>query len=81
MNSWKEWKKAARNASFNVAVLPLTPEKRKIFQANKSKAMEWFKKYEGTPYGFANFLFGWLDTPDKNLPDYLNIEFLFLWFS
>jgi hypothetical protein len=61
-NTWKEWKKYAHNAGFNVAVLPLSPESRAKF--NVTAAVEWFKSVEGMPYGYHNFLFGWIDTPD-----------------
>jgi len=45
----------------NVAVLPLSEESRKKF--NVTAAVEFFKKVEGLPYGYHNFLFGWIDTP------------------
>lgn len=35
---------------------------------NEEKAIEFFKKVEGSPYGFHNFLFGWVDTPNDNWP-------------
>lgn len=63
-NKFSDWKVAAKNAGFNAIVLPLKEEKRKILQKNKQKIMDWFKKYEGTPYGYANFLMGYLDTPN-----------------
>jgi len=31
---------------------------------NVTAAAEWFKKMEGYPYGYHNFLFGWFDTAD-----------------
>ena len=33
-----------------------------------SAAYEWFKTVEGLPFGYHNFLFGWVDTPDKSYP-------------
>lgn len=34
--------------------------------------MKFFKEMEGFPYGYHNFLFGWIDTPDKNYPPLLD---------
>jgi hypothetical protein len=28
----------------------------------------------GLPYGFHNFLFGWIDTPEENLPPPATLE-------
>merc|ERR1711982_232157 len=35
---------------------------------------EWFKTVEGMPYGYHNFLFGWIDTYAKNFPPVLQAE-------
>jgi len=32
------------------------------------------------PYGYRNFLFGWIDTPEKNFPSVLDINFAYLAF-
>jgi len=45
------------------------------------KAAEFFKKVEGMPYGYHNFIFGWLDDPAKNLPPITTLDFLFVLFS
>lgn len=37
-------------------------------------AREFFYKTEGLPYGYHNFLFGWIDTPYDNLPPLLPTE-------
>jgi len=68
-NKWKDWVKYADNADFHVAVLPLSEEKRAKF--NLAAAQEWFKSMEGYPYGYHNFLFGWIDTPEDNYPNQL----------
>jgi len=47
---------------------------------NITAAGEWFKKYEGTPYGYHNFIFGWFDTPDKSLPPITDVDFLYVMF-
>ena len=73
-NKFSQWMEWAENASFNIAVLPLKPEVRAKF--NETAAYEWFKSVEGTPYGYHNFLFGWIDTPRDNFPPLLPPEIL-----
>lgn len=63
----------------NVAVLPLRPEIREKF--SNAKAAEWFKTVEGLPYGYHNFLFGWLDVPEKNVPPVATMELLYVVFA
>jgi hypothetical protein len=46
--------------------MPLSAEARAKF--NETAAIEFFKMTEGLPYGYHNFLFGWIDTPEDNLP-------------
>jgi hypothetical protein len=60
------WIKQAEAASYNFVWLPLTPEISATF--NATAAAEFFFSVEGTPYGFHNFLFGWLDTSNDNYP-------------
>jgi hypothetical protein len=48
---------------------------------NVEKAAEFFKSVEGMPYGYHNFIFGWLDDPSKNLPPITTLDFLFVLFS
>jgi hypothetical protein len=52
-----------------VAHLSLTEEARAKF--NETAAQEFFFSTEGLPYGFHNFLFGWIDTENiaPLLPD------------
>lgn len=73
---WMEW---AENASFHVSHLPLKPEIRAKF--NETAAVEWFHDTAGLPYGYHNFLFGWIDTPRDNLPPLLANEFIPVLFS
>jgi len=51
-------------------VLPLKEEVRAKF--NATAAFEWFKSIEGMPYGYHNFLFGWIDTANDNWPPLLD---------
>jgi len=59
---WSEWLQYAKNCDFHVAHLPLKPEIRAKF--NEQKAIEFFQQTEGCPYGYHNFLFGWVDTAE-----------------
>jgi hypothetical protein len=52
--------------------MPLSDEMRAKF--NETAAIEWFYKVEGLPYGYHNFLYGWIDTPEDNLPKVLPRE-------
>lgn len=36
---------------------------------------------EGLPYGYHNFLFGWIDTLKDNYPPVLDIDFAYIIFS
>jgi len=63
---WDTWIQQARNASFNLVHVPLSPENRALF--NATAAYEYFLTVQGLPYGYHNFLFGWLDTESDNLP-------------
>jgi len=49
--------------------MPLSDEKRAQF--NETAAHEFFWRTEGLPYGYHNFLYSWIDTPEQNWPDIL----------
>ena len=64
---WDEWIQYAYNADFNVILLPLREEYRN--KLNETKANEWFTNVvEGLPYGYHNFISGWIDTENDNFP-------------
>ena len=73
---WADWKKQARNADFNVAILPLRKEFADKF--DEDKAWAWFRETEGMPYGYRNFLFGWIDTIKDNYPSTIDVNFVYL---
>ena len=54
--------------------MPLSAEARANF--NETAAVEFFHSTVGHPYGYHNFLFGWIDTPTQNYPPLLPPEFL-----
>lgn len=77
-NLYKDWIKYANNADYNVVVLKLRKDLRKLFNVNK--VIEWYKSVEGLNYGYHNFLFTWIDDIEGNLPfktDHSLIEFIF----
>lgn len=78
-NKWSDWKQWAKNADFHVSHMPLSPEARARF--NETAAQEFFLKTEGLPYGYHNFLFGWIDTPLENWPPLLPPGFMPILFS
>eukprot|EP00277_Geminigera_cryophila_P005811 CAMPEP_0179421784 /NCGR_PEP_ID=MMETSP0799-20121207/10012_1 /TAXON_ID=46947 /ORGANISM="Geminigera cryophila, Strain CCMP2564" /LENGTH=601 /DNA_ID=CAMNT_0021195737 /DNA_START=47 /DNA_END=1852 /DNA_ORIENTATION=- len=76
---WSEWLVAAATADYNVVWLPLSHTARKAF--NESAAWAEMRRLEGLQYGFQSLLFGWLDTPDQNLPPPLSSSFLMVGYA
>lgn len=66
---FKTWIQQAKNADYNVVWLPLSPESAQKFDVEA--ATTWFESVEGLPYGFHNFIYGWIDTPTDNWPPLL----------
>ena len=48
---------------------------------NEQAAIDFFFKTEGLPYGYHNFLYGFLDTKDDNLPPLMPKELIPVAFS
>ena len=72
--SGDKWLRQAMEANYNVVWLPLSDETAAKF--NVQKAIEFFRKTEGLPYGFHNMIFCWLDTVNQNFPPPLSAELL-----
>jgi hypothetical protein len=53
--------------------MPLSEKAAATF--NQRDAQDFFYKTQGLPYGYHNFLYGWIDTPIDNLPPLLAQEF------
>jgi len=64
----------ARERDYNVAWLPLKPEIAATY--NIQKARDFFYQMEGLPYGYHNFMFGWVDTVRSNLPPLMPDEYI-----
>jgi len=56
---WDKWIQDAIAAEYMVSIFPLSPENQKKF--NTTAALEFFKSVQGHPYGFSNFIYGWID--------------------
>jgi len=69
-NPYQNWIKWADNAGFQVTWLPLKQVYRDKF--NASAAWEWVQGKLGLPYGYHNFLWGWIDTENNNFPPILS---------
>jgi len=63
---YETWLPQAYNASYLFVHVPLSPENRDKF--NETSANEFVDKSLGLPYGYHNFLFGWIDTAVNNFP-------------
>lgn len=61
--------------------MPLNDQKRAILDKNIDKAVKYFESMEGLPYGYHNFLFGWLDDVNKNVPPITTIDYIFVVFA
>lgn len=70
MNLIGDWLDMAEKAQYNVVRISLNPYHQNLFNQNTDKVWDWFHSVEGSPYGLFNFLFGWIDTPDSNFPNY-----------
>jgi hypothetical protein len=69
---FSEWIQYAENCDFAVVHMPLSEEQRAKF--DQASAEKWFYGVEGLPYGYHNFLYSWIDTPEDNLPKLLPVD-------
>jgi len=78
-NKFDDWMKAAQNAGFNVAHMKMRKELADKY--DEEAVWKWFESVQGLPYGYRNFLFSWVDTPDKNFPPLLDLNFIYIVFT
>jgi len=71
---WADWIKYAENADFHVTYHRLSDESRAKF--DEKKAQDFFFDTVGLPYGYHNFLYGWVDTANDNWPPLLAKDFV-----
>ena len=66
---YRSWIQFAKNADMNTVWLPLKDEYREKY--DEAAVLKWFEGIEGLPYGYHNFMWGWIDTMYDNFPDAL----------
>jgi len=66
---WADWIKQAEDASFHVVHCRLNADARAKFDEKAANA--FFEDTVGLPYGYHNFLYGWIDTPNADWPPLL----------
>ena len=66
--------KQAENADFDVTYHRLSDEARAKF--DEKKVQDFFKDTVGLPYGYHNFLYGWVDTANDKWPPLLANDFV-----
>ncbi|KNC48861.1 uncharacterized protein AMSG_04606 [Thecamonas trahens ATCC 50062] len=79
INPIDKWIEMAHAASYNVVHLPLKPAVRAAL--NESAMAAYLDEVVGTVYGFANFLVGWIDSPDDNYPEPLSLQLVGIVFA
>ena len=67
-----KWMEVAAEKRLNVVMTPLAPEYQALF--DERKAADFFRRVNGTRYGFYNMVFSWIDTPRDNYPPPLSLE-------
>lgn len=63
---FRQWLADVKRTQQNVVLLKLDPKRRAQYDVKRATA--FFKSVEGLPYGFRNFIYGWIDTMDDNFP-------------
>jgi len=66
---WADWLKQAEDADYHVTWHRMREEIRQNFDVQK--AIDFFNDTEGLPYGYHNFLYGWIDSAEDNWPPLL----------
>lgn len=66
MHTWEEWVPLALAADFNIMLLAPSEATQAAFDSQAAQA--FIEKSTGLPYGYHNFLWGFVDTPSGNLP-------------
>ena len=64
------WFKYAKLANYSISILRIKKEVHE--KLNLDKMRKEFLKLEGTPYGYHNLLYNWIDTIHNNYPQNLD---------
>eukprot|EP00698_Gefionella_okellyi_P025384 TRINITY_DN9267_c0_g1_i1.p1 TRINITY_DN9267_c0_g1~~TRINITY_DN9267_c0_g1_i1.p1 ORF type:complete len:543 (-),score=108.11 TRINITY_DN9267_c0_g1_i1:1052-2680(-) len=78
-HTYTEWISLATAAGYSVTLMPLAPELQALW--DNDKAVAWMQTVLGLPYGFHNFLWGFVDTLTQNFPPPLSPQFFTVAFS
>eukprot|EP01095_Lingulamoeba_sp_RSL-Kostka_P009001 TRINITY_DN3070_c0_g1_i1.p1 TRINITY_DN3070_c0_g1~~TRINITY_DN3070_c0_g1_i1.p1 ORF type:complete len:338 (+),score=118.40 TRINITY_DN3070_c0_g1_i1:692-1705(+) len=76
---YKKWMTDQNNDGNMVSVLRLNDDS--LAKFNHTAAIEFWNESEGLPYGFHNYLFGFIDTLEENYVPPLSKEFIPVFFS
>jgi len=76
---WEDWIQWAKNADFHVTWHRLSDESRAKF--DEKAANDFFYDTVGLPYGYHNFLYGWIDTAEDDWPPLLGKHFVPIMFK
>ena len=79
-HTWSEWLILAQKANFLVSILPLDNKYSSMISESKHLTY-WLESVIGLPYGYHNYLFGWIDTAEDNFPLTLSSYFFEIIFS
>ena len=70
-----KWFDLASRANYDVSIIKIKQKYSDLISSNIEKIDLWWEENKGTPYGYPNFLWGWIDTIDSNLPGNLDKHF------
>lgn len=69
-----QWIENAKKADYDVVVIRLKQEYSTLLDKNIDLITNWWDKNKGTPYGFNNFIWGWIDSKNRNFPNPMSSE-------
>ena len=78
---YQTWFKYAKNASYDVTIIKIKQKYSTMVTKNMDTIYKWWELNKGTSYGYQNFLWGWIDTPNQNFPEKLSSDLLIMTIS
>ena len=73
-NKWDKWFRNIKKCNTSISIIRLNDK----FNLNFTKSNLFFDKVKGLPYGYNNFIYGWIDTINNNYPDNFNSNLLYV---